>query len=95
MRRKMIGVGFLGATMTALLLAVAVEGDARTRGDTVVYVTSQGPRAICARILAMTVGPGAASCGRMSLLSRFFAIDVPLLDRDSPTTIRWARIRCG
>ena len=42
MRRKMIGMGVLGATMTALLLAVAVEGEAMTRGDAVVYVTSQG-----------------------------------------------------
>ena len=42
MRRKMIGMGIVGAMMTALLLVVAVEGEAMTRGDAVVYVTSQG-----------------------------------------------------
>jgi hypothetical protein len=41
----MIAVGIAGSTMAALLLAVAVDGvkgEARSRGDAVVYVTSQG-----------------------------------------------------
>ena len=45
MRRKMIGVGIVGSTMAGLLLAVAVDGvqgGSMTRGDAVVYVTSQG-----------------------------------------------------
>ncbi len=42
MRRKLIGMSVVGATMTAIVLAVVVEGNAMTRGDEVVYVTSQG-----------------------------------------------------